>query len=232
VASRTYSLRVTPRFETDSVRSTEDRRVRPWAYKYDPWAEDFFSVNPHLPPLPSSRYFPCNIMLFAAIITTIFLTVNHLCSTFASPIIESKGSITESLNVTHSLAKRADIPTDQKCDQDTDWVGRVCLTSVDDRTWEDSCITDALVRYSRLGSCLPTEVCMNQLNRPDEILAVCLERPKSDMQYISNRQMDKGFMGFYLIKSVADVAEKQHRVSVKIGKDVTDASVAAFLEGM
>jgi hypothetical protein len=170
-------------------------------------------------------------MLFAVTITTIFLTVNHLSSTFASPIIESKGSIARSLNVTHSLARRAGIPPDQKCAKDTDWVGRICLTSVDDRTWEDSCVDDNLVRYSRRASCLPTEVCMNQINIPDEILAVCLERPMSDLQYISNRQVERGFMGYRLIKSVYDVAKIQHTVSVKVPNDVNVASVAAFLEG-
>jgi hypothetical protein len=171
-------------------------------------------------------------MLFAATLTTVFLTANYLCSTFASPIvIEYKGSIAPSINVTHSLARRAGIPSDQKCAKDTDWIGRICLTSVDDRTWEDSCVSDNLVRYSALGSCLPAEVCMNQLNIPDEILAVCLARPMSDMQYISNRQVEKGFMGYRLIKSVYDVAKIQHRVSVKVPTDVTTASVAAFLEG-
>ncbi|KIM83648.1 hypothetical protein PILCRDRAFT_432406 [Piloderma croceum F 1598] len=78
-------------------------------------------------------YFPSNIMVFSMVFTTIFLIVNHLYLTFASPTV-SKGGVAagQSFNLTHSLVKRAEIPSDKKCLQPSDWVGRSCMVILGD----------------------------------------------------------------------------------------------------
>lgn len=63
-------------------------------------------------------YFHSNIMILSVVFTTILLIVNHFYLNFALPTV-CKGSVAagQSFNLTHSLVKHAEIPSDQKCRQ-------------------------------------------------------------------------------------------------------------------
>lgn len=174
-----------------------------------------------------------NIMLFSATFTTIFVTVNHLYSTFASPIV-SKGDVAtgRSLNQTHSLVKRAYVPNDQKCREPEDWNLRRCVTGGGDRAWEDQCIDHDLHEYYGFGSCPEDTMCMFALSpEPDVALTIaCVGRPKDKSQSNNNPNSQTGVVS--VPNSAFGTGDPVERiVSIPVVKAMSGASVSAFMEG-
>jgi hypothetical protein len=167
-------------------------------------------------------------MRFSIIFTTIFLTANHLYSTFASPIA-SEGSVAagKSHNLTHSLAKRVTPPADQLCRQPSDWVGRMCLYTVNDRAWADRCVGDDHVKYWRHGQCPPNLICMNKLGGPELLTITCIGRPSEASTSGSNQQT-----GVVPVTNAASIRPAEKVVSVGVDKVISLASVSAMIEGM
>jgi hypothetical protein len=167
-------------------------------------------------------------MLFSMIFTSIFLTANHLYSTFASPLASTGGvAVGQSLNLTPSLAKRANVPLDQKCRQASDWIGRICLSEINDVEWADRCIGDDLILYWKNGQCPANTICMNKLNRPDEITIVCIDRPAVASSSGTSQQT-----GYVQVDNGENDDPAERVVSVSVEKDIPLASVAALIEGM
>jgi len=168
------------------------------------------------------------MMRISIIFTTIFLTANHLYSTFASPVASEGGvAAGQSLNLTHSLAKRVNIPADQLCRQPSDWVGRMCLYEIDDGAWADRCLGDDLVKYWRDGHCPPNLICMNKLTDPEVITITCISRPSEASTSGSNQ-----ITGVVPITNVNSIRPAEKIVSVAIDKKISLASVSAMIEGM
>jgi hypothetical protein len=169
-------------------------------------------------------------MLFSIVFTTIFLTVNHLHSTFASPVV-SKDNVIRSLNLTHSLAKRDYVPSDQKCSQPSQWLSRICRPTISDRTWEDKCLFTlgqmSTITYV-LSSCDVDKMCMNILTpEPNSKHTIeCIDRPSGVT--VSGPQQQTGV---FRVSRALDGPE-QHGVPVPVLGAISQASVSAFMEGM
>ncbi|KIM73568.1 hypothetical protein PILCRDRAFT_15148 [Piloderma croceum F 1598] len=163
-------------------------------------------------------------MLFIAI----FLTVNCLYSTSALPTVSGGGiAAGQSLNLTHSLAKRAEIPPDQKCHQPSDWIGRRCMIEFGngDDTWADQCLGDDRVLYWELGTCPPNTMCTNKFILPETITIVCINRPAGITDTGANQQT-----GVAQIGASAEPA-REHIVSIPVLNPIPGASVSVFMEG-
>ena len=171
-------------------------------------------------------YFPSNIMLFSVAFTTILLIVNHLYLTFASPTV-SKGGVAagQSFNLTHSLVKRAEIPSDQKCRQPSDWVGRSCIIQLGDEAWTDKCLGDDHVIYWRLGICPPNTMCTNTFILPETITIVCIDRPSGITDTGANQQTGVAELG------AGSEPAREHIVSIPVLNPISGASVSAVIEG-
>jgi hypothetical protein len=177
-------------------------------------------------------------MLFSIIFTAIFLTVNHLYSTLASPMVSNGGG--KSLNLTHSLAKRDYVPPDVLCDHAEEWIGRSCLSIMDDRTWMDTCLTDEDDEriYIRIGSCLSDQICMNtfvtvvadeEQNLDNYRTIMCISHPFDEV----HRTEEKGLKvqsGVYTIDD-GGTGPAEHTVPVSIQDPISAASVSALIEG-
>jgi len=170
-------------------------------------------------------------MLFSAIFTTTFLAVNHLYSTFASPIV-SNGGVADSqpLNLTHSLAKRDYIPGDQKCSQPSQWLSRTCRPTISDRTWEDKCLITfghmSIISYV-VSSCPVNQLCTNILSpepNPKHTIA-CIDRPSGVTDVNPNQQT-----GVFRVGRALD-GTGERIVPVPVLGYISHASVSAFLEG-
>jgi hypothetical protein len=168
-------------------------------------------------------------MLFSITFATICLTVNHLYSTFASPMV-SKGSVVagQSLNLTHLLEKRVEIPPDQKCRQPSDWIGRRCMIEFGngDDTWADQCLGDDRVLYWELGTCPPDKMCTNKFILPETITIVCIDRPTGITDRGANQQTGVAEVG------AGGEPAREHVVSIPVLNPVPGASVSALMEGL
>jgi hypothetical protein len=168
-------------------------------------------------------------MLFSTTFT-IFLSINHLHSTFALPTGSNGGvAAVQSLNQTYSLAKRDYVPPDQKCDHADHWLGRRCLPGTSDRAWEDSCLDRDIIRaYWIVDYCPENTMCMNTLGPPENYpeIILCIFRPIVESNSTQNQQT-----GVYQVGNVG-LGNAEHTVSVSIKEGISDATVAAYLEGM
>jgi len=169
-------------------------------------------------------------MLFSIVFSTIFLTVNYLQSTFASPVV-SKDNVSQSLNLTHSLAKRDYVPSDQKCSQSSQWLSRTCRPTISDRTWEDKCLVTfgqmSSITYV-LSSCPVNTMCTNILtSEPNSKHTIsCVDRPSGVTVSGPNQQT-----GVLRVSRAFD-GPQQHGVPVPVLGIISNASVSAFMEGM
>ena len=69
-----------------------------------------------------------NIMLVSIFFTTMFLAVNHLYSIVASPLgSKDNVSVSDLLNLTHVLTKRAYLPPGMLCEHGKIWYARNCF---------------------------------------------------------------------------------------------------------
>lgn len=165
-------------------------------------------------------------MLFSIIFTAIFLTVNHLYTIFASPII-SNGDVAagQSLNLTHSKIEY--YPPDYLCQKSIEWAFRACVTEIDDRTWGDLCINSTTFdRYGRLGSCPQNTMCMN-ICFSSKITIFCIGRPSDVIDLSGNQQT-----GVVKIETGTTTVPMDYTVSVPLAKSISAASVSALIEGM
>lgn len=179
----------------------------------------------------SCRYFPSNIMLFLIFFTPIFLTINHLHSTCASPIVPKDGiAAAQSFNLTHSLVKRDYYPPDQLCEDSSGWVRRTCLTVLDDRIWFDYCLKDDDKPYMKLGiPCPMNTICMNTFGPTPNFdpTILCIERPSA--LYDND---DYWQIGVEAVNDENTSDPAEYVVSVDVQQSIRAASVACLIEGM
>lgn len=166
-------------------------------------------------------------MLFSILFSTIFLVVNHLDSTSASPILsESSVAAGESLNLTTraSLARRNYVPPDQLCNAPTQWAARECFTQSGDRSWADICNPNA--PYIKFGRCPQNKMCQNTIISGTVPIHTinCVDRPAGPNQLAPDQQS-----GVIVVNGASSVAQRV--VSVQLQENLADASVSAFLEG-
>jgi hypothetical protein len=167
-------------------------------------------------------------MLFSIFFIAIFLIVNHLHSTVASLIV-SKVDGGQSLNLTHSLAKRDYTPNDQRCGDASRWRTRKCRPATSDRTWEDECVTTfggmTITTYV-LSSCPLNTICSNILSpAPDYKQTIaCNDRPEGETESSGSGQTG--------VIAVGSVVTRMHTVLVPVLSRVAQASVSALIEGM
>jgi hypothetical protein len=162
----------------------------------------------------------------------IFL-INHLYSTFASPIV-SRGGVAagQSLKLMHSLAKRVYIPPDQLCDNPDDWVSRECVTGLSDLEWEDNCHTDADVIYLRVGECPEDTMCQNTLvqdendEEPIETIS-CISRPRNNNVVAPDQQSGVSRLSN---TSSGESGPSQRTLSVMVETNLVDATVSGLVE--
>ena len=185
------------------------------------------------------------IMFFSIIFTAIILTSNHLYSTFASPMVSKRGvPADQSLNLTHSLAKRNDYwPPNQLCELEEDWIARRCLGSVSDRTWQDVCLSftnDGRHIYIEviLGSCGENELCFNKVmesDDPSDTLPIhtseCIPRPGRGTVVATNPDGDPEQTGVLEVMGRGVGAGPSQVLSILIVTPLSKASVSAFIEG-
>jgi hypothetical protein len=165
-------------------------------------------------------------MILSVVFTTILLIVNHFYLTFALPTV-CKGSVAagQSFNLTHSLVKHAKIPSDQKCHQPSDWVGRSCIIQLGDKAWTDKCLGDNGVIYWRLGICPPNKMCTNTFILPDTITIVCIDCPSGITDTGTNQQTGVTELG------AGSEPAREHIVSIPVLNPISGASVSAVIEG-
>jgi hypothetical protein len=165
-------------------------------------------------------------MLLSIIFATIFLTINYLYSTFASPILSEGGvDAGESLN----LVKY--IPEDQKCDQASQWESRLCVTYNGDRSWLDVCRSNqgGDPHYMVDGSCRPNTIChptiIQNADNPEPVdTIVCVPRASTKNVLSPNVQS-----GVYKVEN--GPGSSQHTISVILETNLPGATVAALMEG-
>ena len=158
-------------------------------------------------------------MLSTIIFITIFLTINYLYPTFASPIVSS--------GVTHSLVDRW-VPEDQKCATPAQWQSRVCRPTIGDRAWEDRCRGPnggSVVRYVLSYCSDANTICSNVIYRSAEII-LCVPRPVAQSEVPAPNQQT----GVSPFGSNYDL-NVEHIQSVTLTNDISLASVSALLEG-
>jgi len=169
-------------------------------------------------------------MVSAIIFTTIFLTINYLHSTFASPIVSNGDVATgQSLNVTHSLAKRQWAPADQKCTTPAQWQSRVCRPTIGDRAWEDRCRGPngaEVIRYVLSLCSDENTICSNIIYQNMIETIECIPRPVAQSQVPAPNQQT----GVSPFGSNYDL-NVEHIQSVTLTNDISLASVSALLEG-
>jgi hypothetical protein len=168
-------------------------------------------------------------MVPSTIFTIILLTVNHLYSTFASPVV-SKGGLGDcSLDLAHTPAKQAS-PPDQLCEEVDVWKERMCVTSSNDREWMDVCIHHVTeYEYNAYSRCPLDTMCMNVLGPGPEhnFIIVCLERPSAMIHTSLEKQM-----GVFKVSAGIALVPVERTVDVRVAMPIDSASVSAYLEGM
>jgi hypothetical protein len=176
--------------------------------------------------------FASNIMLVSTFFTIIFVTINHLYSTFASPIASEEGvAAGQSLNLTHALAKRDYVPVDQLCDEPEDWLSRSCFSVLLDQAYLDTCMYENL--EWKLGSCPPGTMCMNTYSPPPDVspTIICMIRPLGPAGNPSGNPPANGQVGYQQVSNVGNTAPVERIVSVELEKAVRVGAVSAFIEG-
>jgi hypothetical protein len=165
-------------------------------------------------------------MLFSIFFTNIFLIVNHLHSTVASLIV-SKDDDGQSLNLTHSLAKRDYYPPDYLCGRASYWRSRTCRSSVNDYAWADKCVAifGATIITSYPESICPVNtMCSNIWTpppNPKQTIA-CIDRPVAVAESSSHGQTGVFQVG----------GGGVHTVLVPMVSLLAQVSVSALIEGM
>jgi hypothetical protein len=166
-------------------------------------------------------------MLPSTIFTAILLTINHVHSTFASPMVSKGGLGDRSLDLAHTPAKRA-APPDQLCGSEGEnWRQRICVTEEDDRAWMDVCFAEKY--YFEHSTCPLHTMCMNVLGPGPEhaFIIICLERPSAMVHTSLEKQM-----GVYKVSAGIALVPVRRTVDVRLAMPIDSASVSAYLEGM
>jgi hypothetical protein len=161
-----------------------------------------------------------------------FLTMDYICPTFASPIL-SEGSIYagESLNPRLAMAMARYIPFNQRCREPFHWVSRECFTHTgSDRLWVDLCRSNPNEDffYVSEATCSPHKMCQNTKIQNDDDPApvntiVCVPRPTNNNLLVPGVQT-----GVYVVDNSSN---PQHTVSVRLETTLGGATVAALMEG-
>ena len=172
----------------------------------------------------------------------IFLTVNHLQSTFASPIV-SEDTIDDGqlLELTDTVATQAEAvaPPGQLCDRPLQWRSRRCIASQLDRAWVDRCRRPGENHwYYRFGSCPADKMCINTLFRRvqhgQSFLTrniYCLGRPKTRIEKpVALIKVPSGQVGVIPINTF-DQVFKNPDISVVVESTIGNASITALIEG-
>ena len=168
-------------------------------------------------------------MRVSTFFTTIFVTIDHLYSTFASPIASEEGvAAGQSLNLTHALAKRNWYPVDQLCDEPEDWTFRVCFSAHLDQAYMDECVNIDGDVYWKLGACPRDIMCMNTFGPPPNYsrTAICMNRPLNSAGNPSGNPPANGQVGYYRL---AEQGISTPAVSVELVRAVKGAAVSAFI---
>jgi hypothetical protein len=169
-------------------------------------------------------------MLLSTIFTTMFLTMDYLYPTFASPIL-SEASIYAGESLNPRLAMARYIPDNQKCHQSSQWEARQCFTQGgSDRLWVDLCRSNpgADVFYLMGATCAPHKMCQNTRIQDDDDpepvdTILCVPRPTGNNLLVPGVQT-----GVY---TVDNGGNSQHNVSVTLETNLPGATVAALMEG-
>jgi hypothetical protein len=172
-------------------------------------------------------------MLVSTFFTTIFLTINNLYSTFASPIASEDGvAAGQLLNLTHALAKRDYVPVDQLCEDRAHWLFRNCLSWLLDSAWIDTCLGEDEVGYDKLGGCPVGTMCMNTYSPPPDYTPtiICMIRPSGPNGNPSGNPPANGQVGYYRL-SEQGISDSTTAISVALVRAVKRAAVSAFIEG-
>jgi hypothetical protein len=179
------------------------------------------------------------MLLSSIILTTAFLAVNHLYSTFASPMVSKDGvAVGHSFNLTHSLAKRQYAPEDQKCLQADDWVARTCYTLNGDVEWMDWCLGLFVGVYVVGGVCPFGTMCMDTeientdpFNTLPNLIIACVPRPNT-IYVIQITIFEIQQNGVVVVGPQTGITDPGHTtVSITLQKRIPGATVSAFLEG-
>ena len=172
-------------------------------------------------------------MLASIFFTTIFLTVNHLFTTFAlPPVSKDNVSAGQSLGLTHVLAKRDWTPADQKCNDPEDWYARNCVTKEVDKIWYDSCMNDDGDEYYRWGVCPDETICMDTYGpEPDQAPTItCVIRPTCDAckpSITGGPPPANGQTGVYQLGDPYEIRPPLRAISVTMETSISGASVTA-----
>jgi hypothetical protein len=171
-------------------------------------------------------------MLLSIIFATMFLTMDYLYPTFASPIL-SEGSIYvgESLNPRLAMAMARYIPDNQRCLEPSQWVSRQCFPDDgSDRLWVDLCRSNPGVDdfYVEAAMCSAHKMCQNTKIQNDDDpkpvdTIVCIPRPTGNNLLVPGVQT-----GVYVVDNSSN---PQHTVSVRLETNLPGATVAALMEG-
>jgi hypothetical protein len=163
---------------------------------------------------------------FQIILTTIFLTANHLHPTFASPLV-SNGDVAVGppLNLTHSLAEhQVQAPADQQCSTPALWAKRICRPVIGLCVWEDQCWNlQGVINHYILRLCPENTYCQPILFFGRES-ALCYPVAAAGTSKAGEQT------GFRLFRNLIEL-NVEHIYSVTLENDVPIAAVSAMLEG-
>lgn len=167
--------------------------------------------------------------MLLTIFTTILLTISHLHSTLASPVVSEGGVVAgQSPNLPRSLAKRY-VPVDQQCSNAVYWVSRACNPAYGDRFWVDSCsgpgVADGQIVSTINGLCKGNTICSPTVREHKDTIE-CIPRPVVFANSgVAGQQSGVTEVGATVHNN------KQYRVSVTLAKTITLAAVSAIIEG-
>ena len=178
-------------------------------------------------------------MLVSIFFTTMFLTVNHLYSIVASPLVSEDDVVaSDSHNLTHAPTKREYLPPGMLCEPGEIWYARNCFGEELDKVWVDFCWDTVHGRLKeRFGICPGDSICMNAWGPPNPVqpatTIMCFLRPDQEIDNPKTigQPPPPGQCGVYIVTKSYSLLPAQHVVSVPITKTITKASVAAYLGG-
>jgi hypothetical protein len=170
--------------------------------------------------------------MLLSIFTTILLTVSHLHSTLASPVVTEGGiAADQSPNLPRSLAKRY-VPLDQQCKYAVHWISRTCNPAFGDQFWIDSCgaygYPAGEIRSTVHGFCTNNRMCSPTI-RENKHTIECLPRPGRPV-VVANAGASSQQSGVTVVGDRVH-NNRQYTVSVKLATAIKLATVSAILEG-
>ena len=177
-------------------------------------------------------------MLASMAFTTTLLTINHLYLILVLPLASANPvPASDSLNVTHVLAKRAWYPITQLCENPEDWVARECVGGkIFDRAWRDECVDhEGDVDYD-WGQCPTDSVCVDTIHKQGDNLyqtIMCINRPNKEAQQpnTSSKPPPSGQCGVQVVSGAYTLRPAVRTVPVEITQAISGAAITSFIEG-